>query len=80
MPNKRIRLTIEWDGAAGEMVWADILKRTIERSDVSRFTTVTGVEILTDYGDTPIRRLTHRESKRSRESMIWHRNRPRWMD
>ncbi len=50
---KRIRLTIEWDGACDEATWARILADDIEDIDSSGVTRVTSIELLTNYGTTP---------------------------
>ena len=54
---KRIRLTIEWPGACSEEVWAECLRKTIENADASGLTRVSGVELITDFGDTTPRTL-----------------------
>ena len=55
---KRIRLTIEWDGACSEHDWARVLRRGIERMDESALTRVVLVELRTNIGETPVRKLT----------------------
>lgn len=50
---KRIRLTIEWDGAADEHGYAQMCAKAVEEGDRSRVTTVTKIEWLTDHGYTP---------------------------
>jgi len=49
---KRIRLTVEWDGACSERDWAKVLREEIEGCDVSRCTRVTKIEHLTSIGWT----------------------------
>jgi hypothetical protein len=50
---KRVRLTVEWDGACSERDWAEVLRKVIENSDASGLTRVSDVELITDFGDTP---------------------------
>jgi hypothetical protein len=52
---KRIRLTVEWDGAASEDVWASVLREEIENADVSGTTHVAEIEYLTNEGTTEVR-------------------------
>lgn len=52
---KRIRLTIEWDGAADEHCYAEMCAKAVEEGDRSRVTTVTEIECLTNFGATEIR-------------------------
>jgi hypothetical protein len=52
---KRIRMTVEWDGAASEDVWANVLREEIEDADVSGTTCVTEIEHLTNEGTTEVR-------------------------
>lgn len=52
---KRIRLTIEWDGACSEADWARNLSEAIEECDRSKVTKVVDVELITDHGETEIR-------------------------
>ncbi len=49
---KRIRLTVEWDGACSEETYAAVLAEEIEDGDISGGTCVTEKELLTDYGMT----------------------------
>lgn len=54
---KRIRLTIEWDGACSEADWARNLADMIEECDRSKITRVVDVDLLTNYGTTEKRRV-----------------------
>ena len=54
---KRIRLTIEWDGAAGESCWGSEVAKAIEACDRSKITKVVEVEHLTHYGETSVRKI-----------------------
>ncbi len=54
---KRIRLTVEWDGARSEFDWADELRDLIEEYDDSGLTTVTDVECVTLEGTTEVRAI-----------------------
>ena len=54
---KRIRLTIEWDGACSEADWARNLSDAIEECDRSKVTRVVGVDLLTNYGTTEARKI-----------------------
>ncbi len=49
---KSIRITIEWDGAADEAHYANVIGRAIVASDRLQLTRVSEVECLTDYGET----------------------------
>lgn len=53
---KRIRLTIEWDGACSEHDWARSCTEVIEKHDLSRVTKVIETELLTALGTTPVRK------------------------
>jgi hypothetical protein len=65
---KRVRLTVEWIGAADEAAYADVMARELERGDSSAGTVVTGVELLTHQGATPPVPLTWR-----RRLLAWWR-------
>lgn len=54
---KRIRLTIEWDGAADEICYGQQIAKDVEQGDRSKVTTVTEIECLTQYGVTEVRDL-----------------------
>ena len=58
---KRIRLTIEWDGACSERDWACVLSSAIEGFDSSGVTRVTESELLTAFGTTAVREIPARE-------------------
>ena len=64
---KRIRLTIEWDGAAGESCWGSQVAEAIEACDQSKITKVVEIEHLTHYGETPVRKIPGAR----RRSMFW---------
>ena len=51
---KRIRLTIEWDGACSEFDWACQVSDTVQASDRSGLTRVARIEYLTNHGSTPV--------------------------
>ena len=51
---KRIRLTIEWDGACSEVDWARVLSDAVEANDRSGLTRVVHEEFLTNHGGTPV--------------------------
>lgn len=51
---KRIRLTIEWDGACSEMDWAREMSKVINKADRSRVSKVVRTELLTAYGTTEV--------------------------
>ena len=71
---KRIRLTIEWDGACSEKDWARQVARQIKRMDADALTRVVMVELLTDVGQTRVRDL--RELTLREHARIWWR---RWL-
>ena len=58
---KRVRLTVEWDGACSESDWAERLacaiEDAIEESDISGVTRVVKTELLTTIGTTEPREL-----------------------
>lgn len=54
---KRIRLTIEWDGACSEEDWARKLTDQVEQCDYSRVTRVVDAELLTNLGTTKKREI-----------------------
>ena len=59
---KRIRLTVEWDGATSERAYGAMLKDDIEDGDETKGTRVVEVEHLTSYGYTPTPILKPRRS------------------
>lgn len=65
MSVKRIRITVEWDGAAGESSWAGQLSRAIEEADLSGVSRVVDVENLTAFGETEVRELSRAERLRA---------------
>ncbi len=51
---KRIRLTVEWDGACSEYDWGAILAEEIEDVDASGTTRVVDIEHITNEGTTEV--------------------------
>ena len=62
---KRIKLTIEWDGACSEFDWAISISEAIEKHDASGVTKVVDAELLTTLGTTEPRELNHAEQVES---------------
>lgn len=53
-PRKRVRLTVEWVGAAGELDFGRVLAEEIERYDASGRARVVALEELTSFGTTEL--------------------------
>ena len=51
---KKIRITVEWDGACSEFDWGDVPRDAIEQFDVSGVTRVSEVEVITHFGTTEV--------------------------
>lgn len=47
---KKVRLTIEWRGCAGEMDYGEVMANSLERDDRSGLTLVTEIAPLTHHG------------------------------
>lgn len=69
---KRIRLTIEWDGACSEYDWAERLSELIERADYSKVTRVVNTELLTNHGTTEVRDIPGISKPRGFWASLWH--------
>ena len=61
---KRIRLTIEWEGATSEIEYSVGVAKSIEASDPTLLTKVNDIECLTSLGETVPRELTELEDAR----------------
>ena len=58
---KSIRLTVEWDGAADEIAYGNVIADSIEAGDSSKVTRVVSMIALTNFGPTQKRHISRYE-------------------
>ena len=61
---KRIRVTIEWEGALSEERFAEATQKALENCDTAGLTKVIAIECFTSIGETEDRELTELEQAR----------------